>query len=78
MLGAVLFGHEQSRTITSLISEFAAEVGTEAWDWQGPEADADLAAKMGEIATDSLTQAYTVVDKLARRDQVSAARAATP
>ena len=32
---------------------------------------------MGEIATDSLTQAYTVVDKLARRDQVSAARAAT-
>ena len=76
MLGAVLFGHEQSRTITSLISEFAAEVGTEVWDWQGPEADAELAAKMGEIATDSLTQAYTVVDKLARRDQVSAARGA--
>lgn len=38
MLGAVVYGHEQLNAAVTAIKEFAAEVGTQPWDWQ-PKAE---------------------------------------
>ena len=74
MLGAVMFGHEQFQAVITAINEFKAEAGAPAWDWQAAEADASLAEKMAATATDSLTAAYQIADKMARQDAVREAR----
>jgi len=74
MLDAVLFGHEQMQAAIKLIKELAAQAGKPAWDWQAPAADSTVAARVKELAERAVTEAYQVVDKLARRDQVDAAR----
>ena len=72
MLGAVMFGHEQMQTIISNVNEFAAEVGTEAWDWQPEAENTELKAKIKELAEAGMTEAYQISDKLARKDAVTA------
>ena len=74
MLGAVLFGHEQMQVVISAIKDFAAEVGTQPWEWALPEMDESLAEKMAEANTTALTEAYQIADKIARQDAVKAAR----
>ncbi|MAD89394.1 MAG: polyribonucleotide nucleotidyltransferase, partial [Pseudoalteromonas sp.] len=37
MLGAVVYGHEQSQAAIKAINEFQAEAGKPAWDWTAPE-----------------------------------------
>ncbi len=74
MLGAVLFGHEQMQLVINQIAEFAAEVNKPMWDWQAKAADETLAEKMKSIGTTPLTEAYTVKDKLLRRDTLSTVR----
>jgi polyribonucleotide nucleotidyltransferase len=76
MLGAVMFGHEQARAVTDLINEFAAEIGQPRWDWSAPEVDSALAERMKGVASGSLTTAYGTADKMARQDEVKAARKA--
>jgi len=72
MLGAVMFGHEQMQTIISNVKEFAAEVGTETWDWQPEAENTELKAKIKELAEAGMTEAYQISDKLARKDAVTA------
>ncbi len=74
MLGAVMFGHEQMQSVVTAIKEFAAEVGTPSWAWQAPASDDELAAKVANLSTDAITNAYQIADKLARQDAVKAAR----
>ena len=74
MLGAVLFGHEQMQLVINQIAEFAAEVNKPMWDWQAKAADETLAEKIKSIGTTPLTEAYTVKDKLLRRDTLSTVR----
>jgi polyribonucleotide nucleotidyltransferase len=74
MLGAVLFGHEQMQLVINQIAEFAAEVNKPMWDWQAKAADETLAEKMKSIGAAPLTEAYTVKDKLLRRDTLSTVR----
>ena len=74
MLGAVMFGHEQMQVVIKAISEFAAEVGTQPWDWTAPAADEALAGKIAEDYTAALTDAYQIADKLQRQDAVRAVR----
>ena len=74
MLDAVLFGHEQMQPVIALIKELAVEAGKPAWDWQAPAADASIDARVKELAESALTDAYQSVDKMERRDKVSAAR----
>jgi polyribonucleotide nucleotidyltransferase len=76
MLGAVMFGHEQLQTAITAISEFAAEVATPKWDWTAPAADEALAAKVAEVSTNSITEAYQIADKMQRQDAVKAAKRA--
>lgn len=74
MLGAVVFGHEQMQTVVNAVQELADEVGNERWDWNAPEADVDLQAKVADAATASLTDAYQIAEKQARQEAVAAAR----
>ncbi len=76
MLGAVMFGHEQMQAAITAISEFAAEVGNPKWEYTAPVADEELAAKVAEISTAAITDAYQVAEKMARQDAVKAARRA--
>ena len=76
MLGAVMFGHEQMQVVIKGINEFAAEVGNPKWDYEAPAADETLAAKVAEISTAAITDAYQIAEKMARQDAVKAARRA--
>jgi polyribonucleotide nucleotidyltransferase len=74
MLGAVMFGHEQMQIAIDTINELAAEVGKPAWDWQGPEADEELAAAVAGAAENALAEAYRITDKQERQAAVGAAK----
>jgi polyribonucleotide nucleotidyltransferase len=72
MLGAVVYGHEQSQTVINAISEFAAEVGTESWGWEAEAENTDLKAKVKELAEAGMTEAYQISDKMVRKDAITA------
>ncbi|MCP4766951.1 MAG: polyribonucleotide nucleotidyltransferase [Gammaproteobacteria bacterium] len=74
MLGSVVYGHEQMQNAIQAITEFAAETGVQAWEWQAPEADADLAAAVAAEASSAITEAYTIADKMDRQDRIGAIR----
>lgn len=72
MLGAVVYGHEQSQTVIRAVNEFAAEVNTPKWDWQPPAENTALKAKIKELAEEQMTEAYQISDKMARKDAITA------
>jgi polyribonucleotide nucleotidyltransferase len=74
MLGSVVYGHEQMQTAIQAISEFAAEAGVQAWEWQAPEADAGLADKVAAQAATDITAAYAIADKMDRQDRLGEIR----
>ena len=76
MLGAVIFGHDAMQDAIKAIGELASEVGKPSWDWQAPEANAELDAAVAAAAGDALSSAYQVTEKQARQEQVAAAKAA--
>ncbi len=72
MLGAVMFGHEQSQVVVEAIREFAADVNTPSWDWQPVAENTELKAKVKELAEAGMTEAYQISDKMERKDAVVA------
>jgi len=70
MLGAVTFGHEASKAVVQAVRELAAEAGVVSWEWEAPVADESLAARVGEIASQGLTVAYAIADKMQRHDAI--------
>ena len=74
MLGSVVFGHEQMQVAIQAITEFAAEAGAEAWDWQATEADAGLAQKVADQGASSITEAYSIADKMDRQNRLGEIR----
>ncbi|MBY5992705.1 polyribonucleotide nucleotidyltransferase [Ferrimonas balearica] len=76
MLGAVMFGHQAQQTVIQAINELKAEAGKPVWDWTAPEKNLDLEAKVAEVATDGMRDAYTTTDKMARIEKINAVKAA--
>jgi len=74
MLGAVVYGHEQMQTAINAINELKAEVNTAAWEWIAPEKNADLTAKITELASEQLNEAYQITEKAARYEKVAEIR----
>ena len=74
MLDAVVFGHEQMQTAIKAIEEFAREVGVTPWDWQEPEENADLAAKIEQLAGTGIASFYDIADKGERREKLDGLR----
>ncbi len=75
MLGAVMFGHEQMQVVIKAIKELAAEVGKEVIEFVPPAVDTELVDAVAAAATEGLTQAYSVADKMERYSRVDAVTA---
>ena len=76
MLGAVMYGHEHMQIVIENIRQLVAEAGTRPWDWQAPEDDGELAHEVNEQCADLLREAYSIQDKISRRDRVAEIRSA--
>ncbi len=72
MLGAVMFGHQQMQVAINAINELVAEAGKAKWTWSAPAADEAMVAAIKTAIGDRLTQAFSVRDKLERKDAISA------
>jgi polyribonucleotide nucleotidyltransferase len=72
MLGAVLFGHEQSAIAIKAIRELAAEAGVQAWDWKASEKDTALIEQVKKLCEAGIADAYRIKEKAARQDAMSA------
>ncbi|SKA43394.1 polyribonucleotide nucleotidyltransferase [Enterovibrio nigricans] len=70
MLQAVVFGHDQQQVAIKAINEFAAEVATPSWDWTAPVVNAELKARVAELAETRFVEAYQITEKMARYAQV--------
>ncbi|MGV3627390.1 MAG: polyribonucleotide nucleotidyltransferase [Betaproteobacteria bacterium] len=70
MLGAVVFGHEQLRTVINAINEMVDEIGVPEYSWTPPQKDEQLIARMAQIAETELRQAYQIKQKQARTVRV--------
>jgi len=66
MLGAVVFGHEQSRVAINAIHELVREAGKPVWEWTAAAKDEPLIAKVAALADDKLTAAYQIRNKQSR------------
>ena len=75
MLGAVVYGHEQSQTAINAIKEFAAEVNTPAWEWSAPQKNEALTARIAELATADITAAYQITEKAKRYETIGEIKA---
>ena len=73
MLGAVMFGHEQFQVAIEAIDAFAKEAGNQ-WDWQAPAKDEELTAEVDSRCSDLLREAYSIKDKLSRKERISEIR----
>jgi len=74
MLGAVTFGHQAMQAAIQAIKELVAEAGVQAWEWTPPQEDEALKGQVEAAAREALVGAYSISDKLQRRDAVAAAR----
>jgi len=74
MLGAVMFGHEQSQAVIRAVKELGREAGKERWQWQAPERDHALAERVVAQAGGRIEQAYRISDKTERLDALAGVR----
>jgi polyribonucleotide nucleotidyltransferase len=66
MLGAVVFGHDQSKVAIEAIHELVRDAGKPAWDWQAPPKDEPFIAKIAALGEVPLRAAYQVRSKQSR------------
>lgn len=74
MLGGVLFGHSQMQTVIQAIKDFAGEAGAAAMQWQAPTVHHELKQEIKTAFLNDISSAYSIQDKLARRDKLAAIR----
>lgn len=72
MLGAVVFGHDQQQVVIENINALVREAGKPKWDWQPTPVNEALHARVAELATSRLGDAYQITEKQQRYAQVDA------
>ncbi len=75
MLGAVVFGHEQSQAAINAILDLAEEGGKDLWDWQAPAQDEPLIAQLRALSEEGLQAAYRIRQKQARTQAIDELKA---
>lgn len=70
MLGAVVYGHEQMQVAINSIKELAADAAKPAWDWQAPAKNEPLIAKIAELASADIGDAYRITEKAKRYERI--------
>jgi polyribonucleotide nucleotidyltransferase len=71
MLGAVVYGHEESQKAIQAIEELAAEVGNPAKEWTPPADNSSIADKVAEISKAALEDAFSTPVKQERTAKIS-------
>ena len=75
MLGAVMFGHKGMQPVIDLIIDLANDAAKAPWDVVAPDYSA-LMARVRELATAGLEDAFSTTDKQQRQAKIAAAKAA--
>jgi polyribonucleotide nucleotidyltransferase len=70
MLGAVMYGHQQMQAAINTIHELVRDAGKPVWEWQPPEQNEALTAKLIQIAGQDLKDAYQVRNKQSRSQKI--------
>ncbi|MGH1540578.1 MAG: polyribonucleotide nucleotidyltransferase, partial [Arenicella sp.] len=73
MLGAVVYGQEQSVKAIDAITEFAEQVGKPMQEWTPPAETPELDSQMAGLVEAELVDAFQTAEKMDRQDKVSAA-----
>ncbi len=73
MLGAVVYGHDQMQVAIKAINEFADEVNPAVWDWAPQAVNADVAAKVRDLAGEAVKEAFKIREKQARTHKINEA-----
>lgn len=76
MLGSVVFGHQHMQTAIAAINALADAVNPAVWAWEPAAENANLAAKVREIAGASVDAAFNIKQKQARTAMLDDAWAA--
>ncbi|EJM97300.1 polyribonucleotide nucleotidyltransferase [Herbaspirillum sp. YR522] len=72
MLGAVVFGHEQSKAVIDAIHELVRDGGKPEVQWAPPAKNDALIARVSQLAEGPLRAAYQTKDKQARTEKLKA------
>lgn len=71
MLGAVMYGHQESQKAIAAIKELAAEVAKPMKEWTPPVEDTSVSDKVAEIAKAALEDAFSTPNKVERVAKIS-------
>ncbi len=75
MLGAVMFGHQQSLNMIDAVRELGQQAGKAKWDWSAPAGRArTLTDQVAELATSRIAEAYQITDKIKRLEAIGEIR----
>ena len=77
MLEAILKAHEEIKKIVEFIEQIQAEVGKEKMEFVETKPDAEIEAKVREIATEGMKEAVKLVEKLERQEAMDAVKEQT-
>ncbi|MBN9646365.1 Polyribonucleotide nucleotidyltransferase [Terrisporobacter petrolearius] len=77
MLEAILKAHEEIKKIAEFIEQIQAEVGKEKLEFIENKPNAEIEAKVREIATEGMKEAVSVVEKLERQEAMDAVKEQT-
>ncbi|MBO9535034.1 polyribonucleotide nucleotidyltransferase [Herbaspirillum sp.] len=70
MLGAVVFGHEQSKAVINAIHELVRDGGKPEVQWTAPAKNEALISRVSQLAEGPLREAYQTKDKQARTEKL--------
>jgi polyribonucleotide nucleotidyltransferase len=70
MLGAVSFGHEESKKVIDLIINLAEECAKEPWEFEYVE-NSDLLSLVKSECSKDIKKSYAITDKMKRQDSLS-------
>ena len=77
MLEAILKAHEEIKKIVEFIEQIQSEVGKEKLEFVETKPNAEIEAKVREIATEGMKEAVSVVEKLERQEAMDAVKEQT-
>lgn len=75
MLGAVVFGHDQSKAVIEAIHALVRDGGKPEVQWTAPAKNEVLIARVSQLAEGPLREAYQTKDKQARTEKLKAVTA---
>ena len=75
MLGAVMYGYEQSQIIIENIAQLVKKAGKESWGLEIATRDADLVEAVGKVARDKILECYKTTEKQQRQSQLKELKA---